>query len=936
MADRADLVVPTLAQIQASFAGGELSPYLYGRVELAKFHVGCRSLLNFLVHSQGGASNRPGTLFVGEVDDSSVRHRLIPFQFRTLPAGQTYVLVFGDGTMQVAMNNAVGGIGFVQCPTAAIAGITNANPGVVNAPAHGFTTGSLIPIVDAGGMTQLNGRTFQIAVVDADHFSIGVDTTGYGAYTSGGAAGGGNYTLVSPYAAADLPLLKYVQSADRMTLTHPAYPPQLLSRTGHAAWTFSTMLFVPQTAAPTGLAANSPGSAVFVVVTAINDATGEESLPSTQAGSNGSSDAWNWIAVPGCSNYNVYKQKGSVFGFVAQVQVNQWTDSNLDPDIGQTPPGARDPFSPGQITAVTGGGGSSYSASDTVSIATGTGSGASIKINVNGSGKIVSFSVLDAGTNYRSTDTATIHTSTGSGATVALAVGPLTGTSPGCSAFYLQRQAFGMTDNMPETLWFSSAGTTSNMNVSTPTQDSDAITRTMTSEQVNEIRHLVPVGTSMLALTSGAEFRVWPGPNAAALTPATCSTLPQTSLGSSHVKPVYTENTLLMVQEKGSVVQGLKYDVLQDLYTPEDFSVLAQHLLSDTGGNYQIQEWAFAQTPFRVVWAVRSDGLLLGFTFMKEQEVYAWHRHATDGLFESVCSVTEADGFGGYFDAVWLIANRTVNGVTRRYLERMAPRIFPTVADIWFVDCGLRYDGRNTDAAATLTLIGTNWIPGATVTVAASGLPPTDGQYYGLTGADGQTAAIRMIDGATATVLNAAVPVSLQGVATTNWSLMVTSVSGLDHLEGKTIAIVGDGSLVPAQAVSGGSVPLDGPYGVVTAGLAYTAELETLDLEVPAGGGTVQGQMKKIAEITVRVKDTRGARIGIAENDPNGNDTQSLVEAKQPFGNRVLGSALEPFNGDLQVTVPSDWNRDGRMFVQQTYPLPVTVLGLIPEINIGD
>ena len=104
--------------IQPSFAAGELSPFLYGRVDLAKFHVGARTMLNFLVHAHGGASNRPGTRFVGEVDDSSARHRLIPFQFRTLPSGQTYVLAFGDKTMQVAMQSGPGSgadWGFV-CP----------------------------------------------------------------------------------------------------------------------------------------------------------------------------------------------------------------------------------------------------------------------------------------------------------------------------------------------------------------------------------------------------------------------------------------------------------------------------------------------------------------------------------------------------------------------------------------------------------------------------------------------------------------------------------------------------------------------------------------------------------------------------------------------------------------------------------------------------
>ncbi len=98
-------------------------------------------------------------------------------------------------------------------------------------------------------------------------------------------------------------------------------------------------------------------------------------------------------------------------------------------------------------------------------------------------------------------------------------------------------------------------------------------------------------------------------------------TLPQTAFGSSHVPPIQTDNSLLFVQEKGNRVQALRYDALQDVYTSQDMSVLASHLLYDTTAQYQIQEWAFAQEPFRIIWGVRSDGVLLGFTYMREHEV---------------------------------------------------------------------------------------------------------------------------------------------------------------------------------------------------------------------------------------------------------------------------------------------------------------------------
>lgn len=927
--------------IQPSFAAGELSPFLYGRVDLAKFHVGARTLQNFLVHAHGGVSNRPGTRFIGEVDDSSTRHRLIPFQFRTLPTGQTYVLVFGNKTMQVAMQSGAdsgASWGFVTETPKQIQAITQANPGVIQIAAHGFATGDRIALSGIAGMTKLNGRTVTVTAIDGNHVSIGIDTTGFDPWVSGGTAAR-LFSLPTPYAAADLPLLKYVQSADTMTLTHPTYSARKLTRAGHALWSLTPITFAPTTQPPSGLASTSGGSAAFVVVTSINDATGEESLPSAAAGSSsGGGGAWNWTGVPGCTNYNVYKLKGSVYGFVAQVQQPAWTDSNLDPDISNTPPGSRTPFGTGLLTSLTvQSGGSGYasptgkvmdggltvttvtfgltggaitsatladttkqaSANAFVQIIDGAGSGAILSPVFPGDGTM-QVQVVGAGSGYGANVhvdmlvgavvnpwgyTFVVHRGTGgaitsvdvnqgtpidpgywsqiqllvtdsagSGAVVTtnLTSQPDSGrNNPSCTTYFMQRQVFADTTNQPQTLWFTAVGAFGNMNVSTPTRDDDAITRTLTGRQVNEIRHLVPVGSSMLVMTSGAEWRCWPGPSSNALTPGACFTLPQTAHGSSHVPPIQAGNDVLFIKEKGSRVVALRFDAIQDQYQSFDMSILSSHLLYDSSGAHRIVEWALAAEPHQVIWGCRDDGVLLGFTYMREHDVYAWHRHLTDGLVESVATVTEADGFGGYEDAVWLIVNRTVGGKVRRCLERMVSRTFPTVADAWFVDCGLQYSGPS-----------------------------------------------------------------------------VTSVSGLDHLEGKTVAILGDGSVVPSQVVTGGTVALDGAYSKVIVGLPYTADLETLNLELATQGGpTAQGQMKKIGQVTVRVKEARGLRVGLNQG--------ALAEIKQR-SQETLGTALRPFSGDWQISVPSEWNRDGRIFVRQSYPLPATILDLIPEVNVGN
>lgn len=870
----------TISVIKPSFAAGELSPLLYGRVDLAKYQVGVRTMRNFFVHPQGGASNRPGTRFVGEVADSAVRHRLIPFQFRTAPAGQTYVLVFGPYTMQVAMMGEEGP-GFVESA-----------PGV-------------------------------------------------------------RFTLATPYAAADLARLKYVQSADTMTLTHPGHAPRSLTRTGHAAWRLDPLTFAPRTAAPAGLAAVSGGGgSAFVVVTALNDGTGEESLPSAEAGAaSATSGSWGWSAVAGCSSYNVYKKKGSIFGFVAQVSTPNWTDDNIAPDIGVTPPQQRQPFGYGRATGVTiQAGGAGYSSpsgmlhdggraisavSFTVSggtitagtlaapnqkvsdnayitVTDGAGSGAVLQPqwtddgSGNGTSYISGVTVIAGGAGYhagcqvhsyyagivdyggyvfgatlsggaitavtvavtgygawpadgQAMLTLAATDASGSGGRAVPAITPDEAGNPQCSSYYQQRQVFAGTTSQPQTLWFSSAGAFNNMAVSQPTRDSDAITRTLTGRQVNEIRHLVPVGQNLLAMSSGAEWRCWPGPTAAALTPASCATLPQTGFGCSHVPPLQADNAILFVQERGSRVRELRFDMLQDQYQASDLSVLSSHLLADTTAAHAIEEWALCEEPFRIVWAVRSDGTLLGLTWMREHEVQAWHRHDTgsgggDGAVESVASIAEAAPSAGdgappspLGDALYLIVRREVNGTTRRYLERLAERRFATLADAWFLDCALAYRG-----------------------------PAT------------------------------------------------TTLTGLGHLEGKAVTVLADGVPAGPFTVSGGAVALATPCTTAIAGLPYRAELETLDLDLPTASGTAQGKLKKISRLTVRVKDSCGLQAGP--------DAAALRGIGDDWGGEAAGAA---FTGDWPVTMPGEWTRGGRLLLRQDRPLPCTVLAVIPEVTIG-
>ena len=133
-----------------SFAKGELDPTLHGRVDLAAYQVGLRTARNLIIHTGGGASNRPGTIFLGPVKTHTIAPRLIDFQFRTT---DQYVLEFGNLYMRVIRNDA-----HVTNATVAITGVTQASPVVVTAGSHGFSNGEEVFITGVGGTTQLNGN----------------------------------------------------------------------------------------------------------------------------------------------------------------------------------------------------------------------------------------------------------------------------------------------------------------------------------------------------------------------------------------------------------------------------------------------------------------------------------------------------------------------------------------------------------------------------------------------------------------------------------------------------------------------------------------------------------------------------------------------------------------------------------------------------------
>jgi hypothetical protein len=264
-----------------NFTGGEVSPRLDGRNDLTKYSSSCKTLENFIIYPHGAAARRSGTTFVAEVASSANKTRLIPFEFSTT---QTYMLEFSNLKIRVYKDN-----GSVLEGDKTITAITQANPAVVTSNSHGYSNGDEILITAVVGMTQLNSKRFLVANVTTNTFELtnkdGVDTdsTAFTAYVSGGTANK-VFEITTPYTTAQLFEIKFAQSADVMYITHPAHEVAKLSRTGHTAWTLTDVVFTkgpfqdPNTTTTTLTPASaSVGSGVNITassVTGINSGSG--------------------------------------------------------------------------------------------------------------------------------------------------------------------------------------------------------------------------------------------------------------------------------------------------------------------------------------------------------------------------------------------------------------------------------------------------------------------------------------------------------------------------------------------------------------------------------------------------------------------------------------------------------------------------------------
>jgi hypothetical protein len=910
--------------IKFAFTGGVISSSLVGRDDLEKYELGVLEAKNWFINFQGGASTRAGTAFVDYVEDDDLPIRLEPFRFNSKIAN-TYILVISDNKIRFVQDG-----GYVLEAAKTVSAI--APDGTVTSIGHGFINGDW---VKPFGIPEFSYGTYEIQSATANTFKLrrvyGTNESFAGTFTSGTFSR--IYTISHPYDSAIFPALVFSQNKDRVYITHPDYPPKILSRFAPTNWTLTNVSFSGNSnypAAPT-LTPSSAGSAGVVFGITSVDLAGQESRINNFAINEVSVNytlvngqmSLSWPALNDVQYYNIYRSlifpAGSnatlsqELGYLGRAIAPYFLDLNIVPDFTTQAPLTQDPFNPGAILAVnmTAGGSGYDKTTATISVADGVGFvGRPV---VNSAGAVISVMVLQGGKNYLSGSVITFGG--GSGATATLTVAPASGTWPQCSTLFQQRRVYAGTDAQPMGIFASRPGQPENFDASTILTAADSYSFELDGQEVTPIKYILASTTGMLVFTDsmiwrlrGAEDQVISGLSALAE--------PALYMGCATIPPLQIGNDILFVQNKNTAIQSFNVRQTQNQAIVRDLSILSSDFF--TQGEI-IESWTYAKDPFRLVWANRDDGTFLSMTYEADQNVMAWAEHYTQGYVRWLTSIIERAR-----DRVYMTVERIVEGQHRVFIERMAPRQNLSVEAQWAVDAAL--------ASSQIVGLSDLSINGAQVLAATPTFTLGDvGKHLRVNG--GRALVTALVNSQELTVewqlamLDFHPPASPDIIIPAgDWTLdaLQSSFGGLWHLEGKTVQVLADGSYHLDLIVTNGSITLPQPASFVICGLGFDARLKTLPLS--SNSELITRLKKRPAAVSVRVKDTRGLFIG---------DDKTTYEQKGRSWEEY-STPLSYLQGLYEINIGAEWDLEGSIVFEKHYPTNASVLGYVITAELGD
>jgi len=477
----------------------------------------------------------------------------------------------------------------------------------------------------------------------------------------------------------------------------------------------------------------------------------------------------------------------------------------------------------------------------------------------------------------------------------------------GAITFHEQRMVLACSQRV----WFSKSNADyENFEVGTNSDDPFAIT--IASQRGDPIRWLFS-DQALFVGTAGSIFRIISSRNSPALAPDDIDAKRQISYGCSNIQPELVGQSPIYMQKNNKTARLITFDIDIDKYKAIDITVDSDHITD--GG---ITSFEYQQIPLSSLWTVRTDGQIARLTLEQDQQVQAWSRYVTQGNFESVAIVSDAEDN----DEIYAIVKRTINGVVKRFVEVQEPNYKVDNLNRFYVDSGLSYNGTQ---SSTITISG-NTFTADSSTFQSGDIGKEIHQLIGkgrakITGfTDSQNVTVSIIETfSSATLLP------------NEWAIAIKNITGSEHLEGETVAINSDGATVPSKIVSGGEVEIDSAGSIIHIGLPYSSKQKNMPIESLALSGmigTSQHKDKRIHEIVVRFADTLGGKI----IDGAGNEV--IIPARSLNNN--MNEAPPLFNGDQEIKVATGWDKLGQIEIIQDEPQPMTIKSITYKVTIND
>lgn len=694
----------TVYTIQASFSRGEISPKLHGRVDIDHYRLSLAEARNWVVLRQGGLRRRTGTVYVGEVKDSTDEGvRLIPFAFST---SQAYAIEMGDAYCRFfALDGQVysGGSPYeIVSPYAIgdVSGIHYSQSADVLYMAHGsYAPRELI----RSGETSWSFASFQ----SEDGPFLDVNTTG--TTMTPGSIGGVHPIMTSASTPSGTVSTSFGVGAGTM---YKVFNGNAADGVIDSASVTGTIQYTPAT--------SKVADGYWIQAHSVGEEANYCPSAWTFEGFNGSS----WIVLDSRSGENGFAaSERRYYEFTNETAYSAYR-LNITSSGSAT---ARMAIANFMIheraenqTAF------GLTASSTAGINNGAGFSAS---DVGRSLKLLGSDGLWRWAEIVGVGSATFvtirlygHALPSRNGITSWRLGSWsTGTGyPQCVGSFQNRLAWGGTETEPRTIWLSKSAEYEDYGFSQPVEASDGITLTMTGARVNAIQ-FIEESASLLVGTSGSLRSVGPATASEAFSATNAEQRQQTTTGAAHIQPISIGYSTLFVNYYRNRIHesGYSYDV--DGYRSPELSILSDHLFADG-----IKEMAFQAVPDNIIWVVRESGKMATVTFEKSQEIVGLtpcEIAGTNAAVESVCSIPVESG-----DRTWLIVKRTINGQTKRYVEYIAdPYENSGIEDAVYFDSSVRVY----NATAFSTVTGAGHLEGETVGVLADGVDIGDATVSG-------------------------------------------------------------------------------------------------------------------------------------------------------------------------------------------------------------